>query len=151
MRRFLIAGAVVLAASAIYLFAFPLASLFYEGIVLLHILLGAVTLLIAVPWGTRLLRNRGVAEKLGWILFLIGGGAGAVILYTGARRGRWPVLYTHELISALACALLLFVWLGHRGRLTGSFLRGSLRLATCLALVAAVAAGAWFVLLHGSI
>ncbi len=145
MRRFLIAGAVALAASAIYLFAFPLASLFYESIVLLHIVLGTIFLIIAVPWGTRLLRNRGVAEKFGWVLFLIGGGAGAVIIFTGARRGRWPVLYSHELISALACALLLFVWFGHRGWLSGSFLRGSLRLTTCVALVATVAAGAWWV------
>ncbi|MGB9146681.1 MAG: hypothetical protein WCC14_12720, partial [Acidobacteriaceae bacterium] len=120
MRRFLIAAALGLAGSALYLFAFPSATIFYECVVLFHIVAGAVFLVFAVPWITRLLRGRSLWEKLGWAVFLIGGALGAVIIFTGARREMWPVLYTHEVVSALACAILLFVWAGRRGWLHGT-------------------------------
>ncbi len=144
MRRFLIAGAVGLAASAAYLFAFPSATIFYECVVLLHIVAGAIFLVFAVPFIARLLRGRSAWEKFGWAVLLIGGAFGAVIIFTGARREMWPVLYTHEVVSALACAVLLFVWGGHRGWLSGTPLLTAARLAACLVLIAGVAAGAWW-------
>jgi len=145
MRRFLIAAALGLAASAVYLFAFPSATIFYECVVLLHIAAGAVFLVFAIPFVARLLRGRSLWEKLAWAVFLIGGALGAVIIFTGARRAMWPTLYAHEIVSTLACAILLFVWAGHRGWLRGSALLTAARLAACLALTAAVAAGAWWV------
>lgn len=145
MRRFLIFVSVGLAASALYLHAFPSATLIYECVVLLHIALGVGFLIVAVPWLSRLLRQRSRTEKLGWLTFILGGACGAVIVFTGARRGRWPILYAHELISILACALLLSVWIAHRGWLRGTTLRASLRIASCMVLVAAVSCGAWWV------
>ncbi|HEX4039787.1 MAG TPA: tetratricopeptide repeat protein [Acidobacteriaceae bacterium] len=154
MRRFLIAAALGLAASAVYLVAFPTATLYYEAIVVLHILGGAVFLLLGLPWISRLVRGRGLLEKTGWIVFLAGGAFGAVILFTGARRDRWSILYTHEIVSALACALLLAAWIGHRsGSRTAAAvpasqpfsLRSSLRIAACVALVALIGWGAWWI------
>ena len=148
MRRFLIATAVGLVASALYLFAFPSATIFYECIVLLHIFAGAAFLIFALPWITRLMRGRSLWEKLGWSILLLGGAFGAVIIFTGARRNMWPVLYTHELVSAAGCAILLFIWTGRLGwsaPLRGSAVRSSARLACCLAIATAATAGAWWV------
>jgi tetratricopeptide (TPR) repeat protein len=148
MRRFLIALAIGLAASALYLFAFPSATVFYECIVLLHIFAGAVFLVFALPWLARLMHGRGLWEKLGWVVLLTGGAFGAVIIITGARRNMWPVLYSHEVFSAAGCAVLLFIWSAGRRwsrPLSGSAMRESARLACCLVLVAAVAAAAWWV------
>ncbi|MGD0359053.1 MAG: tetratricopeptide repeat protein [Terracidiphilus sp.] len=148
MRRFLIAGIVGLAGSALYLFAFPSATIFYECIILLHILLGAVFLVIGVPWIARLMRGRSLWEKIGWVVLLLGGAAGAAILFTGARRNMWPVLYTHEFVSIAGCAVLLFVWSGRQRwfrRFSGGKLREAVRLACCLAISAGIAAGAWLV------
>ena len=131
IRRILIAGTVGLAASALYLFAFPSATIFYECVVLLHILGGAAFLVIALPWIARLLRERSLWEKLGWTVLFLGGAAGAVILFTGARRNMWPVLYTHEVVSIAGCTVLLFVWSGRTGwlrDLTSGRLRDAVRL-----------------------
>jgi tetratricopeptide (TPR) repeat protein len=148
MRRFLIAGILGLAGSALYLFAFPSATIFYECIVLLHILLGAIFLVIGVPWIARLMLGRSLWEKIGWVVLLLGGAAGASLLFTGARRNMWPVLYTHEFVSIAGCAVLLFVWSGRQGwlrRFSGGNLRAAVRLACCLAISAGIAAGAWLV------
>ncbi len=148
MRRFLIAGALSLAGSAIYLFAFPGATLWYEGAVLFHIVAGALFLVLGAPWMARLMRGRGVWEKIGWGVLLLGGVPGAIIIYTGARRPMWPVLYTHEIVSVLGSAVLLFVWAGEPGKLRalqGTLPRTSARLALCLALAGAIVGGAWWV------
>ncbi len=145
MRRSLIATGIGLGCSAVCLFAFPSATLFYESVVLLHICGGAGFLVFGLPWLARLLRGRSTAEKLGWVIFLAGGIAGGIIIFTGARREMWPVLYAHELISALACALLLSVWAGSRGWLRGAAWRPALRVTASVALVAAVSAGAWWI------
>ncbi|HEX8711466.1 MAG TPA: hypothetical protein VF730_06305, partial [Terracidiphilus sp.] len=72
---------------------FPSATIFYEAIVLFHIFAGAAFLVFAIPWITRLMRDRSLWEKIGWLVFLLGGAVGAVIIFTGARRDMWPVLY----------------------------------------------------------
>jgi Flp pilus assembly protein TadD len=144
MRRILIFFNLALTFSAIYLLAFPYASLFYEGIVILHIFLGVGFLILVLPGLRQLLRGRSHAEKLGWIILIVGGTVGAALIFTGARRSEWRVLYSHELITALGCAVLLWVWTGRRGWLHGRAWRGITRFATCLALIAAVAAGAWW-------
>jgi Flp pilus assembly protein TadD len=147
IRRFLIAAAVGLAASAVYLFAFPSATVFYECVVLLHILGGAVFLVIALPWIARLTRGRTLWEKLGWTVLLLGAVVGVVLIFTGARRQMWPLLYTHEVISITGCAFLLFVWSSRleRVRHFGGVAGHAVGLAFCFALCAGIAAGAWYV------
>jgi len=145
IRRFLIAGILGLAGSALYLFAFPSATIFYECIVLLHIVGGAIFLVIAVPWAGRHMHGGSLGEKLGWAVLLLGGVFGAALLFTGARRNMWPLLYTHEVVSITACALLSFAMTGSTRwlrRLSGGRLREAARLGGCFALCAGVAAGA---------
>jgi tetratricopeptide (TPR) repeat protein len=145
LRRILGYLAAALAASALILYSWPAPTIFYEGIVLLHLLLGVALLLITIPYILSLVRQGTVAERIGWIVLLVGGGLGAAIIYTGARRREWDLLYSHILISILACAILAFVVAGRRGWLAASPAKSALRLALCLAVAAGIAAGAWWV------
>ena len=144
MRRWLVGLSVALAASAVYLYAFPTATIIYEAVVVLHIFLGCVFIVSVIPGIGKVLRGTSLLEKAGWIVFILGGIAGAILVYTGTRRQQWPILYTHELISMLAVAILLAVWAGNRGWLQHGGAKAVVRVATSLVLVAAVAAGAWW-------
>jgi tetratricopeptide (TPR) repeat protein len=145
MRTFLLFFILALSLSAIYLLAFPTATLFYEGVVIFHILLGAGFLAVVLPGLARLWRSGNLAEKLGWTILFSGGLIGAALIFTGARRGEWRILYSHEVITALGCAVLLWVMTGKRGWLKGGGWRGLTRLAACLTLTIALAAGARWV------
>ncbi|MGH9617837.1 MAG: hypothetical protein ACRD28_13950, partial [Acidobacteriaceae bacterium] len=144
MRRLLVALCVALAATAVYLYAFPTATLVYETAVALHIVFGSVFIVLVGPGIRKLLLGRSRLEQAGWIVLALGGIAGAILVYTGTRRQQWSILYAHEVVSMLAVAFLLAVWLGNRGWLRHGGIKALLRVATCLALVAAVAAGAWW-------
>jgi Flp pilus assembly protein TadD len=145
VRRLLIALSVALAATALYLVAFPAATLAYEGLVACHILFGSIFIVFGIPGLKNLLVKRSPLEQVGWIVLLLGGVVGAVLLFTGTLRQDWPILYTHEVVSAVAVAILLAVWAGNHGWLQRGFSKSTLRVATCLALTAAISWGAWWV------
>ena len=135
---------IALAVSAFILYAWPTPTIWYEGLVLLHLLLGVVLLLIAIPCLAKLMRQGTLAERTGWIVLLVGGALGAAIIYTGARRQEWNLLYAHILVSILACAILAFAVAGQRGWLALGTAKAALRFALCIAIAAGLAAGAWW-------
>ncbi len=145
MRRWFIILSAALALSALVLVAFPAPTLAYEAVVVFHIVGGTILLALALPAFKRLLGGRSFLERVGWIVLVAGGVLGFAIIFTGARRAEWPLLYTHEVVSAFACAVLLCIWLGHRGWLRGNAPRTALRFGVCLIGIAAIAAGAWWV------
>ena len=144
MRRILGYLTAALAVSAFILYSWPAPTIFYEGIVLLHLLLGVALLLAAIPYLMRLIRQGTITERLGWIVLLIGGFLGAAIIYTGARRQEWNLLYSHILISILACAILVSAIAGQRGWLAAGTAKSALRLALCVAVAVGISAGAWW-------
>lgn len=135
---------IALAVSAFILYAWPTPTIWYEGLVLLHLLLGVVLLLMAIPCLAKLMRQGTLAERTGWIVLLVGGALGAAIIYTGARRQEWNLLYAHILVSILACAILAFAVAGQRGWLALGTAKAALRFALCIAIAAGLAAGAWW-------
>ena len=143
MRRILGYLTAALALSAFILYSWPAPTIFYEGIVLLHLLLGVALLVLAIPYFAKLMRQGSLGERAGWVVLLVGGLLGAAIIYTGARHQEWDLLYSHILISILACAIFGFVIAGQRGWLTASTAKSGLRLALCVAIAAGIAAGAW--------
>lgn len=145
MRRLLIFLGSALALSALYLFALPSATLSYEAVVVLHIVLGTGFLVLVMPALRSLLRGRSLAERAGWVVLIAGGVLGFALVFTGARRSEWPLLYSHELISAFAFAVLAGVWAGRRGWLRGTAAKGALRFAISFAAIAALSWGAWWV------
>lgn len=144
LRQSLGSLAVILAATAILLYSWPTPTIFYEGILLLHLVLGVLFLVVALPTLQRLLREGTFAERAGWILLIAGGAVGAAILYTGARHREWPVLYAHIAFSILGCAFLLAVVAQRRGWLGVGIARSSLRVALSLIVLAGLAAGCWW-------
>jgi len=144
LRRWIIFLSAALALSAVVLVAFPAPALTYEAVVVFHIVGGAALMALALPTWKRLMAGKTMLERVGWSVLLGGGALGVALLFTGALRNDWPLLYTHEVVSALAIAVLLSVWLGHRGWLRGSAGKTALRFGVCLIAVAAVAGGAWW-------
>src|ERR1700723_2486936 len=130
--------------SAAYLFAWPYATLAYEGTVLLHLLAGAVFLLLGIPFLWRKISARELSDRAGWLLIAVGGLLGLVLAVTGAPRSRFPLLYAHIGACLGGGVILAAAWTGRRGWLAGSALRVALRYALGFALAAGFAAGAWW-------
>lgn len=144
MKRILIALTLALAVSALFLYAYPAASLVYEAVVILHIVLGVALLIFGLPALRRSLRGIRPMERAGWITLLAGGLAGAVLIFTGARRDKWLLITSHEVITLLALVILAWVWSGKRGWLARNAATSLARFAVLLLAVAAVAGGAWW-------
>jgi cytochrome c-type biogenesis protein CcmH/NrfG len=136
---------IFLSLSAIYLYAFPQTNLIYPVVVLLHALAGvvAVVLLLISLW--RRLRNESVFARVGWALIAAGGILGLVLLKTGTPRAEWNWLYSHIVISAAGVAILFAEWAGKRGWLGAGTGRAIVRVAVCLAVLAAIGYGARYV------
>jgi tetratricopeptide (TPR) repeat protein len=134
-----------LVASAAYLYTFPQPNVFYAGIVLLHTLAGVAAAILLVPFLFRRLRGSGVLAALGWSAFAVGAVLGLVLIYTGTPRADWSLLYLHILLSVAAVGILIAVWAGKRGWMGSSPARAALRAVICLAVVAGLGAGAWYV------
>lgn len=131
--------------TALFLYAWPTPTVIYEGVLVLHVLLGVLFLLLTVPFLLRLVREGSIGERLGWIVLLIGGVLGAAVIYTGARRQEWPLLYSHIVASVFACAVLFSAMAGRRGWLASGAAKPVLRMALSFGLFAGIAGAAWWV------
>src|ERR1700736_6801031 len=126
---------VVLFLSAVYLFAWPAPTLFYAGIVLLHVAAGLVfTFVIVVrPAWLKIFRNACLPKQAaGWGWLMGGAGLGVLLIFTGARRHELPLLYAHIGACLVGVALLAAHWAGTRGWLSPSRGRAVLRYAIFL-------------------
>src|SRR5580698_5998634 len=130
--------------SAAYLFALPYATLVYEGTVLLHLLAGAVFLVLALPFLWRKIAAGDFSERAGWLLIAAGGVLGVALAVTGAPRSRFPLLYAHIGACVAGGVILAAAWAGRRGWLAATTLRVTLRFALGFAIAAGFAAGAWW-------
>jgi tetratricopeptide (TPR) repeat protein len=86
------------ALTAIYLYAFPSATIPYLAMVMGHVAAGfilAVLLIVTRP------------RSAGWIVTAVGALLGIVLTWTGASRPFAALLYTHIAISALGLIILL--------------------------------------------
>ena len=104
-----------LAVSAIYLYAFPQANVFYAGVVLLHAVAGVVAALWLLLWLVRSWRKGEPLVRLGMAFLFVGAIPGLALIYTGALRTHWTLLYVHMVVSFLGAALIAAAHLGNRG------------------------------------
>jgi Tfp pilus assembly protein PilF len=126
---------VLLALSALYLYAFPQANLVYPGVVLFHAFGGvlATVLLAAGLW--RLLRQGNAVWKLGWLMLAAASVLGLVLVKIGTSHSEFRWLYAHIIVSVVGIAFLLAEFAGSRGRLSSN---AAIRLVVCLALFGAL-------------
>src|SRR5713101_6087289 len=98
-----------LVVSAIYLYAFPQANVSYAGVVLLHAVAGVVASVLLLLWLIRSLFLRHQAEplvRLGMVFLFLGAIPGLALIYTGALRTEWTLLYVHIGVSFLGAGLI---------------------------------------------
>ena len=145
MRRFVSILVAVLFLTAAYVFAWPSANVTYFGAVILHVVAG-VLFLVALFFAFRgIWPAATTGQRLGWLLLALGGLLGAVVIYTGTRRGEWPLLYTHIGVCAAGGAMLASLWAGKRGFLAESYIGGIFRTVIFMLAAGIFIAGAWWV------
>src|SRR5262245_53893952 len=83
MSRWRLGLVLVLTLSAIYLYAFPAATIIYGGGVLLHTAAGILLAVLLIPILRTVFRGCGLAEKSGWVLLAVGTIQGLVLIKIG--------------------------------------------------------------------
>lgn len=119
MKKLAVLSISTLTVSAIFLYAWPAANLFYATVVLLHAGLGV----LFCVGGLRLLpmaMRQPTIVKLGTSVLVIGAALGLALIYTGSSRPYTKLLLSHGAVSALAVALLAGWWLSRRNEVNRS-------------------------------
>src|SRR6266853_3644836 len=88
------------ALSALYLYAFPSATIPYLALILGHVAAGFVLAALLIPTLIR-------ARSAGWIVTAAGALLGIFLTFTGGSRPFAPLLYAHIAVSALGVLILL--------------------------------------------
>src|ERR1700682_466407 len=88
-----------LVVSAIYLYAFPQANVLYAGVVLLHAVAGVVASVLLLLWLVRSWGQREPLVRAGIVFLFLGAIPGLVLIYTGALRTQWTLIYVHIGVS----------------------------------------------------
>jgi tetratricopeptide (TPR) repeat protein len=104
-----------LAVSAIYLYAFPQANVLYAAVVLLHAVAGVVTSIWLLFWLLRSWRGGDPLLRIGIAVLFLGAIPGLVLIYMGALRAHWTLVYVHIGVSFIGAALIAASRLGYRG------------------------------------
>jgi tetratricopeptide (TPR) repeat protein len=142
LRNFLLGSLFV---SAAYLFAWPSATIVYEGGVVFHLLAGVLFAVIGLPYIFRKILNGNTSERIGWVVLLAGIALGIALIFTGAQHRMDRLLYSHIGACAAGGAILAGAWAGKRGWLAGTVASGAARFALAFLVVAGVASGAWWI------
>ncbi len=122
-----------LVVSAIYLYAFPQANVFYAGVVLLHAVAGVVVSVLLVLWLIRSWRQGEPLVRVGMVFLFLGAIPGLVLIYTGALRTEWTLVYIHIGVSFLGAGLIA------AARLKSLSRHAVIRVTAVLALLAVLA------------
>ena len=145
MKRPMLFLACVLFLTAAYVFVWPSPNVPYFAAVILHLIAGVVFLVVFLIAFRRMWPSATSGQRLGWILLVLGGLLGVLLIYTGTRRGEWPLLYAHIAVCVVGGAMLAASWAGKQGLLAGSFAGGIFRTVIFLLAAGVVTAGAWWV------
>ena len=157
-RRWLVGGLIALTLSAVYLYGFPSATIFYAFVDLLHVAGGIILTGLLAYCGIYYLRGllpraAGLA-RAGWILLFAGAALGLALIKIGTSLPLRPWLYAHIALCCVGVLCLAASWVGNSSWLNASSLSGgspgragirrALSFAALALLMTAVAAGAWW-------
>jgi Flp pilus assembly protein TadD len=104
--------------SAIYLYTFPQANVLYAGVVFLHAIGGVITAVLILVWLVRSWRQREPMLRAGMVLLFMGAIPGVALIYTGALRSHWNIVYVHIGLSFLGTGLIAAMRMGHGRSIT---------------------------------
>src|SRR5579863_1219724 len=143
MSRWRLGFVLILTVSAVYLYAFPTATIIYGGGVLLHVGVGVLLAVLLIPILRVVFREGSFAERGGWVLLTAGTLLGLALIKIGTPNRLKVWLYLHIALCA-AGVLLGSTWVARRGWF-GKGLAGAVASFAILALaMASVAAGSWW-------
>jgi Flp pilus assembly protein TadD len=135
---------ILLFGSGFYLYAWPVATVFYGIVVLAHLAVGAALAITLAVRARKWLREaQSPEELLGWMFLGAGAIVGVVLTFTGAPRPLQSWLYAHIGLSLAGCALLVASWSHRRGWFGPGFARAILGATVLVLGVIAVAGLAW--------
>jgi tetratricopeptide (TPR) repeat protein len=144
MKRWRSMSVSVLAASGLFLYAFPSATLTYGAVILLHLAAGIALTVLLLPFLARLARSETFLPRLAWILLALGAILGIVLTFLGTPARLRGLLYFHIFASLAGSVLLAASWLASRGWLGANRGARALRFSGLLLITAVIAAGAWW-------
>jgi Flp pilus assembly protein TadD len=133
-----------LALSAVYLYGYPSATIFYAAIVLFHVAAGIVFSVLLIAHLVRSLKSDAIFARLGWVLLAGGAILGIVLIKIGTPHRLKAWLYAHILMCVVGTLFVVTSWLASRGTLGTGFVRHGLGFAALILLTAGIATGAWW-------
>jgi Tfp pilus assembly protein PilF len=144
MQRWRSLSVLVLAVTAVYLYAFPAANIPYAVAVLLHTALGVLATVGILFFLFRGLSKQPWLARFGWLFLLAGGALGIILIKIGTPHRLKFWLYTHIALCLIGVLFLASSWLASRNWLNARFLQQSVRFAALALLIASISAGAWW-------
>ena len=144
MDRWRTRSVLVLAASAVYLYGFPSATIPYGVVVLFHAAVGMLLTVLLLPFPIKLLRTGDAIARLGWLLLTTGAVLGVALIYVGTPNRLKGWLFAHIGLCVIGSLFVATSWLASRGWLGTSATQRMLRFAGLVLLTAGIAAGTWW-------
>ena len=143
-KRWLSRSLLALVASAVYLYSYPAATIFFGIVVLFHVAAGIVFTVLLTFTLFRFLRSEPLLARFGW--FLLAGGAilGIVLIKIGTPIHLRSWLYAHIAMCLFGALFLFASWLASRGWMGHGFAQRGLGFVALLLLTAGISAGAWW-------
>jgi tetratricopeptide (TPR) repeat protein len=143
-KRWLSRLVIFLAASAVYLYAYPAPTITYVVVDLLHVAAGVILSLLLLVFLIPLLRAQSNLFRLGFLCLFAGAILGITLIKTGTPLRLKSWLLAHIALCVLGTFLLTAAWLHSKGWLGTSSVTAALRFAALALLTVAISAGSWW-------
>jgi len=143
-KRWLLPFVLFLAASAVYLYAYPTPTISYAAVDLLHVAAGVILTLLLLIFLVPLLRAQSHLSRLGFILLTAGAILGAILIKIGTPLRLKAWLLAHIALCVLGTLLLTAAWLHSKGWLGTTPAGIALRFVALALLFVAISVGSWW-------
>jgi Flp pilus assembly protein TadD len=134
----------LLTLSAIYLYAYPAATIIYGGGVLLHAGAGILLAVLLIPILRQVFRNCFLEIRFGWLLIAAGTLLGLVLIKIGTPNRFRFWLYLHIALCVAGVLIVATSWLTRQGWLGKGFTGAVASFAALALLTFGIAAGSWW-------
>ena len=144
MKRWRFLSVLVLALTAVCLYAYPTATILYAGAVLLHTGIGVLATLGLLVFLFRGLRAEGWLARAGWAALFFGGVLGVILIWIGTPHRLKVWLYAHIALCCVAVVFLFTSWLAEREWFGTGFAGRAIGFVVALVALSGISAGAWW-------